>query len=316
MSQFSLPNIDCRVAERSEIAEDVVSLVLEPVIRRPLPAWRPGAHIDLVLPIGVVRNYSLCGDPADRRRWHISILRERSGRGGSDWIHENIAAGSEILVRGPRNNFALTRAPAYRFIAGGIGITPILPMVRQVEARGDSEWKMLYGGRTRSSMAFLDDVSQFGSKVSLYPQDVAGHPPLAEFLADSPPGTAVFCCGPEGLLNAVETVCADLELELHIERFKAAAADTPNLPFVVQLGQGGKNLEVRADQTLLGALREAGAFVLSSCEIGTCGTCETGVLAGQPDHRDAILTEKERDENRCMYVCVSRASGQDLVLDL
>ena len=316
MSQFSLPNIDCRVAERRQVAEDVVSLVLEPVIRRPLPAWRPGAHIDLVLPIGVVRNYSLCGDPTDRRQWQISILRERSGRGGSDWIHENLVAGSEILVRGPRNNFALTKAPAYRFIAGGIGITPILPMVRQVAERAEAPWKMLYGGRTRESMAFHQEVSGFGSNVRIHPHDPAGHPPLADFLADAPPGTAVFCCGPEGLLKAVEAVCVKLGLELHVERFKAAASETPNRPFVVRLGPDGPNVDVPADQTLLTALRAAGAFVLSSCEAGTCGTCETGVLAGSPDHRDAILTDKERADNKCMYVCVSRASGQDLVLDL
>ncbi len=318
MSQFTLPIIDCVVAERVVVADDVVMLTLEPEVRRPMPAWRPGAHLDFVLPIGIERHYSLCGDPGDRRRWRIAVLREPESRGGSAYVHESLLPGTHIKVRGPRNNFALEAAPCYRFVVGGIGITPILPMIRQVAAQDDPpDWAMLYGGRTRSSMAFLEDLDRHGPQVLVRPQDEFGLLDLAQFLGDAPAGTAVYACGPEPLLAAVESYCAEAALELHVERFKAQGIDeSPNRPFTVELAQTGQLVDVTADQTMLEAVRRAGAVVLSSCEEGTCGTCETVLLDGEADHRDSILTPTEREAGDLIYVCVSRARSDRLVLDL
>jgi ferredoxin-NADP reductase len=221
-------------------------------------------------------------------------------------------------VRGPRNNFPLVGSPRYLFIAGGIGITPILPMIRAAEAAG-AEWRLVYGGRQRASMAFLDELAHYGDRVSIRPQDETGLLDLDALLGTPEPDTLVYCCGPEPLLAAVEQRChAWPPRSLHVERFSPKPLTEPVLTeaFEVVLRQSELELTVPPDRSILSVVEAAGVGVLSSCAEGTCGTCETAVLDGEPDHRDSVLTEEERQANDCMMICVSRSRGPRLVLDL
>jgi ferredoxin-NADP reductase len=303
------------VVDRRDLAADgVLALTLRHPLGEQLPAWEPGAHIDVVLGPGLERQYSLCGDPADRTAWRIAVLREPAGRGGSAHVHEQVEQGGKVRVRGPRNHFALRPAPRYRFIAGGIGITPILPMLAAAEAAG-AEWTLLYGGRTRDSMAFTEELSRYGDRVTVAPQDETGLLDLAPVLDDVPEGTLVYCCGPGPLLDAVEERCpAGL---LHMERFTPKEQLVgENTEFEVELAQTGTTVTVAPDVSVLDAVRASGVEVLFSCTEGTCGTCETDVLDGTPDHRDSVLTDEEREAGETMMICVSRCRGKKLVLDL
>ncbi|MFF7160021.1 PDR/VanB family oxidoreductase [Streptomyces sp. NPDC008086] len=304
------------VVERRESAADgVLALTLRHPLGEPLPGWEPGAHVDVVLGPALERQYSLCGDPADRDTWRIAVLREPEGRGGSAHVHEQLGQGDKVRVRGPRNHFALRPAPRYRFIAGGIGITPILPMLAAAEAAG-AEWSLLYGGRSRGSMAFTEELSRYGDdRVTVAPQDETGLLDLAPVLDDVPEGTLVYCCGPGPLLDAVEARCpAGL---LHVERFAPKEQEGgEKTEFEVELAQSGRTVSVPADVSVLDAVRAAGVEVLFSCTEGTCGTCETDVLDGTPDHRDSVLTAEEQESGETMMICVSRCRGKRLVLDL
>ncbi|WUR78923.1 PDR/VanB family oxidoreductase [Streptomyces phaeochromogenes] len=306
------------VVERRDLAaEGVLALTLRHPLGEELPAWEPGAHIDVVLGPGLERQYSLCGDPADRRSWRVAVLREPDGRGGSAHVHGQLEAGGKVRVRGPRNHFALQPSPRYRFVAGGIGITPILPMLAEAEASG-AEWTLLYGGRTRNSMAFVEELSPYGDKVRIAPQDEAGLLDLAAELGTPQPGTLVYCCGPGPLLDAVEERCAQWPKgSLHVERFQPKVQETgADTEFEVVLERSGRTLTVPADVSVLDTVRSAGVEVLFSCTEGTCGTCETDVLEGTPDHRDSVLTDEERETGETMLICVSRCRGKRLVLDL
>ncbi|MET8851256.1 PDR/VanB family oxidoreductase [Amycolatopsis sp. NPDC004625] len=302
--------LELLVAGREEAADDVVRLTLRAPGGGVLPPWEPGAHVDLVLP-GFVRQYSLCGDPADATTYVVAVLREPGGRGGSAYVH-SLRVGDRVEVAGPRNHFPLVDAGGYLFIAGGIGITPILPMLDAV-ARSGRPWQLVYGGRTRSSMAFTTGLARHGDRVSFRPQDEHGLLDLPALLTSAGPGTAVYCCGPEPLLAAVEALGP---ADLHVERFTAQPDDGPRTAFEVELAGSGRVLPVPADRSILEVVEAAGLSVLSSCREGTCGTCETGVLGGEPDHRDAVLTAQERAENEVMMLCVSRSCSPRLVLDL
>jgi ferredoxin-NADP reductase len=208
------------VAAREPVADGVVSLVLEHPAGEELPAWTPGAHVDLLLAPDVTRQYSLCGSPADRTHWRMGVLLDQGGRGGSRHVHERLEVGSRLPVRGPRNHFPLVAAERYLFIAGGIGITPLLPMMAQAEQAG-ADWTLFYGGRRRGSMAFLDELATYGDRVVLRPEDEYGLLDLPTILTPQP-GTAVYSCGPEALLQAVEQQCAAWPPgSLHVERFAA-----------------------------------------------------------------------------------------------
>ncbi|MFF7170639.1 PDR/VanB family oxidoreductase [Streptomyces pseudovenezuelae] len=302
------------VDRRDSAADGVLALTLRHPLGEQLPAWEPGAHIDVVLGPGLERQYSLCGDPSDRTSWRIAVLREPAGRGGSAHVHEQLRQGGKVRVRGPRNHFALRPAPRYRFIAGGIGITPILPMLAAAQAAG-AEWTLLYGGRTRDSMAFTEELSRYGDRVTVAPQDESGLLDLASVLDGVPEGTLVYCCGPGPLLDAVQEHCP--AVLLHVERF--APKEQPegeNTQFEVELAQTGTTVTVAPDVSVLDAVRATGVEVLFSCTEGTCGTCETDVLDGTPDHRDSVLTDEEREAGETMMICVSRCRGKKLVLDL
>ncbi|MFC8435107.1 PDR/VanB family oxidoreductase [Streptomyces sp. NPDC057253] len=311
------------VAARTLVADGVVCLTL----RRPdgglLPAWTPGAHIDVLLDGeagDLVRQYSLCGNPADRDTWQIAVLREPQGRGGSAHVHDRLHEGAAVRVRGPRNNFPLRAAARHLFIAGGVGITPILPMVEAAEAAG-ADWSLLYGGRTRTSMAFLDRLAPHGDRVLVRPQDEYGLLDLATHLGVPKEGTLVHACGPEPLLRAVQEQCAGWPPgTLGVERFAPVpTADgdaATTTAFELELARSGLTLTVRPDRSVLETVEEAGVDVDFSCREGTCGTCETDVLEGTPDHRDSLLTEDERAAGDTMLICVSRSCGPRLVLDL
>ncbi|MFJ1970027.1 PDR/VanB family oxidoreductase [Streptomyces sp. NPDC087903] len=308
------------VDARAHAAEGVVSLVLRHPDGGPLPGWAPGSHVELLLDNGLVRQYSLCGDPADRAAWQIAVLRQPEGRGGSSYVHDRLREGSAVRVRGPRNNFPLRPAEHHLFVAGGVGITPILAMVEAAEAAG-ADWRLLYGGRTRASMAFLDRLAPYGDRVSIRPQDEYGLLDLAAFIGPPLEGTLVHACGPEPLLRAAQESCAGWPAgTLGVERFApvrpaaAEAADTE--AFEVVLSRSGRTLTVPPDRSVLEVVEEAGVPVLFSCREGTCGTCETDVLDGTPDHRDSLLDEDERAAGDTMLICVSRACGPRLVLDL
>ncbi|MEU6841556.1 PDR/VanB family oxidoreductase [Streptomyces sp. NPDC046716] len=300
---------DLVVAERRPEATGVVSLTLRRPDGAALPAWEPGAHIDLVLGEGLERQYSLCG--GDASSWRIAVLREPAGRGGSAYVHDELTPGRHIRARGPRNHFRLEAAPAYRFVAGGIGITPILPML----AAADAPWTLSYGGRSRSSMAFTGELTaRYPAERVRFQEGPLDLPPL---LAGLRPGELVYACGPESLLAAVEALVP--AGSLRTERFTpvAAPAGYGDESFEVELARSGRTLTVPAGRSILTTLRDAGVDVLYSCAEGTCGTCETDVLAGEVDHRDGVLTAQERAGNETLMVCVSRAArGGRLTLDL
>ncbi|MCX4903808.1 PDR/VanB family oxidoreductase [Streptomyces sp. NBC_00878] len=309
--------VELVVVRRDLAADGVLALTLRHPLGEELPVWEPGAHIDVILGPDLERQYSLCGDPADRHAWRVAVLREPDGRGGSSYVHGQLAVGGKVRVRGPRNHFALQPSPRYRFVAGGIGITPLLPMLAAAEAAG-AEWTLLYGGRTRNSMAFTGELARYGDKVRVAPQDESGLLDLASVLGTPQPDTLVYCCGPGVLLDAVEERCAVWPKgSLHVERFQPKAQEAgADTEFEVVLERSGRTLTVPADVSVLDTVRAAGVEVLFSCTEGTCGTCETDVLEGTPDHRDSVLTDEERETGETMLICVSRCRGKRLVLDL
>ncbi|WP_346273529.1 PDR/VanB family oxidoreductase [Pseudonocardia sp.] len=310
--------LELRVVEKAAASEGVVTLTLARPDGGRLPDWAPGAHVDLILPNGDTRQYSLCGDRWDAHTYRVGVLREPAGRGGSAYVHDELRPGDLVGVGGPRNNFPLVPGERYLFVAGGIGITPLLPMIRQADLLG-ADWTLVYGGRTRASMAFLAELEAYGERVHVVPQDEFGLIDLPRWLAEPDPATKVYCCGPGPLLDAVERGCSGWpEHALRTERFVAREQGAParSAPFDVELARTGRTVTVTPDVSVLDAVGRAGVEVLSSCRQGTCGTCETDVLDGVPDHRDSILDDAERASGDCMFVCVSRSLGDRLVLDL
>jgi cytochrome P450/ferredoxin-NADP reductase len=310
------------ITRREDAATGVVALTLADPAGEDLPESRPGSHIDVLLDDGaIVRQYSLCGTSSDAASWRIGVLRDPSSRGGSQRVHDELHAGTTVRVRGPRNHFALVSSPRYQFIAGGIGITPILAMIEAAEASG-ADWELLYGGRERSSMAFLDELSRYGDRVTVWPQDEQGMLDLDGVLGTPGEDTLVYCCGPEPLLNAVEERCAHWPPgSLRIERFaaKTISADEPSLglaSFEVVCQRSGVTVAVGPDTTIYDAVADAGVDVLASCMEGICATCECAVVDGTPDHRDSVLTDAEKEAGQRMMICVSRSQTERLVLDI
>ena len=309
---------DVRVEAKQQAADGVVALSLREVGDHPLPPWAAGAHVDLILDQAPTRQYSLCGDPTDQHLWRLGILRDPNGRGSSLYVHDHLQVGDTIRIRGPRNNFQLVPSPRYLFIAGGIGITPILPMIAAARA-ASADWRLVYGGRQRDSMGFLDELARYGDRVAVCPQDETGLLDLDTLLGTPQDNTLVYCCGPEPLLAAVEQRCAGWpRRSLHVERFSAKPLTQPARAeaFDVVLARSELTVTVPPDRSILSVVEEAGVGVLSSCAEGTCGTCETPVLEGEPDHRDSVLDDEEKQAGDCMMICVSRSCSARLVLDL
>ncbi|WP_257015243.1 PDR/VanB family oxidoreductase [Rhodococcus sp. ACS1] len=311
--------VPVQVVGREHVAVDVVALELCPTDGSQLPPWSPGAHVDLVLPSGLTRQYSLCGNPSRLDTYHIAVHRVANGRGGSMEVHEHLLPGALVGIRPPRNRFPLVNAEKYVFVAGGIGITPISAMVREIEARG-LPWRLVYGGRSLDRMAFTDDLTALGSdRVELVPQDDAGFPDLRAVVRDAPTGAAVYCCGPAPMLAAIEHEVSATrdDIELRIERF--VAPDEPQgerQAFELELRRSGVTVTVPADRSILDVVIDAIGDVEFSCEQGICGACETKVLAGRPEHHDELLSPEERAEGATMMICVGRSKTPRLVLDL
>ncbi|WP_460718150.1 PDR/VanB family oxidoreductase [Nocardia heshunensis] len=296
------------VVERLERpVADVLAVTLRAAEGGELPTWRPGAHVDVFLPSGRQRQYSLCGDPADRRRYRIAVRLIPEGEGGSREVHEALRVGDRVRIRGPRNAFTLVDAPSYLFLAGGIGITPMMPMVRAAGARG----RLIYTGRSRESMPFLEELPQ----AEIRPDDEFGPPDVAALIAGAEPGAAVYVCGPPAMLAAAQRCrfALDPTGSLHTERFSALPV-VDGRPFDITLARSGRTVHVGAAETALAAVQRVAPEVNYSCRQGFCGTCKVGVRAGAVDHRDRLLTPAERTDR--MLLCVSRAAGDALVLDL
>jgi cytochrome P450/ferredoxin-NADP reductase len=306
------------------VADDVIVVTLCAAAGGGLPHWEPGAHLELRLPSGRLRQYSLCSDPADLGSYDIAVLRETDGRGGSAEMHEIATPGLTLTARGPRNHFPLIQAEDFLLLAGGIGITPIIAMLRSALAAGRRA-HLIYGGRQSSSMAFRAELEQLpAAHRTLLPQDEQGIPDFRTAIQEAGVETAIYCCGPPAMIAAVQGICDDLgaRKRLHLERFTAdvnadamySVAD--NTPFEVELARTGTVLQVPADKRLIEVVRDSLPGITYDCEKGFCGSCETRVLAGVPEHRDLVLTEEEKDAGQTMMICVGRACSERLVLDL
>ena len=304
-------------------AQDTLSVELHPMQGQTLPAFEAGSHIDLHLPNGMVRSYSLCNDSREHHRYVVAVLKDRTSRGGSRCVHEQLRIGTELTISNPRNNFPLHEDASHSvLIAGGIGVTPILCMARRLHQLGRS-FEVMCFARSRQHMAFIDDVQALGAPVHWHFDDEqGGPPPLKVLLARRQPAldTHYYACGPAVMLDAFEQVCAELgHHHAHIERFAAvevkAAVDAMQ-SYTVELKRSGKTLQVTPELNLHKALLASKADIPFSCEEGVCGSCETRVLEGVIDHRDSVLSPTERATNQVMMVCVSGCKSKRLVLDL
>ncbi len=339
-----------RVLRRRAVAQGIVELQLEAADGRALPAWQPGSHIDIDCgEPACTRQYSLCGDPADKQTLTVAVLRDPDSRGGSVWVHDRLREGDLLRMRGPRNHFHFDdEAGQVIFIAGGIGITPIAAMARRARERGIA-YELHYSGRTRATMAYLDELAALhGQQLRLHVSDEGGRADYAALLAAAGGADGrkhgqqgrqqqggqqhgqrvlpqagpvhVYACGPERMLQALAQAAETRpSLALHLEHFHSAAGKLDparEQAFEVELKDSGLVLTVGPGQTLLEALRAANIDVQSDCGEGLCGSCEVAVIDGEVDHRDVVLSASERQQNRRMMACCSRAAGQRIVLAL
>lgn len=317
-----MPDLLLRVARIEAEAKDVLRLELVDAAGRELPPFEPGAHLAVQLPGGLLRHYSLCNDWRERHRYVLGVGRAAPGRGGSAWVHGALREGMDLPCSVPANNFRLVpQAPGYLFIAGGIGITPILAMVRWCEANG-RRWRLVYGARSRQRLAFYEELRAFGDKVRFHCDDEAGAPiQLPMLLADLQPGTEVYCCGPAPLMQSVQQMALHLPDDaLHFEYFTApatpAAGSDGEAGFWIDLQRSGRSYLVPPGRSILEVLEDHGHEVPFSCREGLCGTCETRVCGGQPEHLDYVYPPSQREGLATMLVCVSRARSERLALDL
>jgi tetrachlorobenzoquinone reductase len=305
-----------RVKSATWEAPNITSYDLRPLEAGELPAFTAGAHIDLTLPNGLIRSYSLINPQAERQRYVIAVQKDRASRGGSKWVHENFRPGDVLTVSGPRNNFALNEAaPKSIFIAGGIGITPIMSMTERLSALG-RDWELIYCARKRADAAFVDILK--GNVRFNFDEEPGGKMlDIAAVVRAAPPESHLYCCGPLPMLSAFEAVTADLPRErVHVEYFTAKEPPAVAGGFKVVLAKSGQEFVVPPGKTILDTLLDAGLDIPYSCMEGVCGTCETKVVEGTPDHRDLILTEEEHAVGKIMMICCSGSKSEKLVLDL
>jgi len=313
--------IAVRVTAARDIADDIRLLDLAGEHGGLLPAFAAGAHIDVALPDGMVRQYSLLNAPDERARYSIAVARDPAGRGGSIHLHDIVGLGDSLEIGAPRCHFGLIeQAPHSVFVAGGIGITPIWCMIQRLAALGAS-WEVHYAARTRAHAALLPEIAAITTRRGTLHTyfNLEGDPlmDLPAIVAAAPPATQFYACGPGGLLDAFRAACTALPPgQVHLEQFTAAEPAALGGGYVVELAKAKRTIAVAPGQTILDALTAAGIRASYSCREGVCGSCETAVLSGTPDHRDAILTEKERAAGRTMMICCSGALSARLVLDL
>ncbi len=291
----------------------IVGVTLEHPAGEPLPAWEPGAHVDVQLVTRHERQYSLCGDPADTRSYRIAVLDEPLSRGGSRYIHTHLRVGSRVYVRPPRNLFELGDASSYLLLAAGIGITPILAMARHLAAKG-ADWRLVYAVRNPGDAAFADELAAFGDRVTVHASTEHGRLDLAALIGGLRPGTDVYSCGPAAFTDALQDAPLPDGCRLHLERFEPKPREFgPPEPFEVEVAGSGRVLQVPAERSMLGILKGAGFDPGGSCLRGVCGSCALQVLDGTPEHRDSLTTD---DASTTMYPCVSRARSPRLVVEL
>ena len=314
------PFFDVTVARKATLARDTFWFELRDPGGLPLPPFTAGAHLTVQVPGGTRRNYSLCGDPADALVYQIAVKRDAHGRGGSIGMADRVHAGDRLSVSAPRNNFELhARAKNFLFIAGGIGITPILSMMRHLKTRQGSQFKLIYCTRDADATAFLPELTgpEFADQVQLHHDhgDIGNALDLWPVF-ETPGNAQVYCCGPRGLMDAVADMSGHWPSgAIHFESFGVDASSyAANIAFTVHLQKADVDVPVAADRSILEALRGRGYQVPSSCESGTCGSCRTTLLAGAAEHRDMVLSNDEKATQ--IMVCVSRAKSAELVLDL
>lgn len=312
--------MELRVARAVTIARDIRLFELRDPAGGPLPAFTPGAHVAVRAPNGARRKYSLCNDPAERLRYEIAVKREASGHGGSASLVDGLAEGDCLEVEPPRNAFELAaRAPSFLFIAGGIGVTPMVSMARQLAREGTRGFRLYYCTRSPEETAFADELASETLRASVTIHHDGGDPARALDLwplLEKPTAAHVYCCGPRPLLEAVRDMTGHWPASaIHFESFvDAAAAERPeDRPFTVVLARSGARIAVPPGVSILEAMRAQGHEAPSSCESGTCGTCRTGLVSGEPDHRDLVLTAEERLTQ--IMICVSRARSPEIAID-
>lgn len=317
---------ELRVTQMTWEAEGVVSVRLGRIESNdPLPAWEPGAHIDVYVPDGSTRQYSLCGDPEDLSSYQIAVLREPNGRGGSAYIHDQLRVGDRLLVTRPKQGFALEDAPFHALVAGGVGITPIMSFAEHL-ARQGRPFHLTYGGRNRESMAFCARLAALGDRVTLVPEDTDGRPALEALVKDLPEGGLVYVCGPVGLLRAVEAAVESAHgPDQDIVRFelfsRAGVEPKETVPldgdtYELVLAKSGHTLRMKPEASILETVLALGVEVENDCRDGICGSCVTTVLSGTVDHRDLVLTKKEQAAMDKMMICCSKPTCGRLELDL
>lgn len=318
IKDVSIQTESVRLTAITYAAEDVALFEF----RRPdgafLSPFTAGAHIDVILPNGFVRQYSLVNPQSERHRYVVGVKLDRASRGGSRFMHESLRVGAMVPIRGPRNNFPLVEDASHVvLLAGGIGITPIWCLIqRLVELR--ASWDLYYACRNRGEMAFHDELAAFGESVHFHFDAESGSVlDVAGIVKRAPLDAHLYCCGPKPMLAAFEGATRDLPREqVHVEYFTAKEERATEGGYTVELARSGKELFIPAGRTILQAVREAGVEVESSCEEGFCLTCATRVISGIPDHRDSVLSDAERAANNIMLICCSGSLSEKLVLDL
>ena len=321
---MSAAGFSVRVARKTVEAEGICSFELVRTDGQPLPAFAAGSHVDVEIPGGTTRQYSLCNDPAETHRYQIAVLRDAGSRGGSVAMHDRVNEGDVLSISAPKNHFALAHeAGSHLLLAGGIGVTPLLCMAERLSRVG-ADFEMHYCTRSKSRTAFVDRIaaSAFAARVAFHFDDGAAEQrfELDRVLSRPEPGRHLYVCGPKGFMDAVLATARDKgwpEAQIHYEFFGAeVAARAGDGSFEIQLASSGRVIPVAAERTVVQALAEAGVSVATSCEQGVCGTCLTRVIEGVPDHRDMYLTPEEQAAGDQFLPCCSRSKSARLVLDL
>ncbi|WP_439517321.1 PDR/VanB family oxidoreductase [Hydrogenophaga sp.] len=313
--------LNVRLRQIRQEAQDVVSLELVAAQGGPLPAFSAGAHIDFLLPGERVRSYSLVNDAAETHRYVVAVLRERDGKGGSTWLHDHPRVGDVLQVRPPVNDFPLSADTAMSvLIGGGIGVTPLMSMVRQLEREGRA-WRLHLAARSRQHAVFVDELAALDAGRGLLTLHCGAEDQtrmdMARVVADAPADAHFYCCGPARMIDAfLDASAARPAAQVHIERFAAANEAATAGGFELVLQRSGQRIPVAPGKTILDALLDKGVQVQYACSAGVCGTCMTGVIEGEPDHRDEYLTDEERADNRHIMICCSGSKSPTLVLDL
>lgn len=310
-----------RVHSITYSADSVLLFDLRPPGGGALPPFEPGAHIDIHMPGGISRSYSLLNDSVELHRYVIGVQKDANSRGGSIWMHEFAGVGSTLTISAPKNNFKLNEDAAHSiFIAGGIGITPVWCMIQRLNSLGRS-WSLYYSARTRGAAALLQAITneQWAERVHLHFDDLSGgqHLDINDIVDAAPPDSHFYCCGPGPMLKAYEEACAAIDpIRMHLEYFGTTQSLAVEGGYTVRLARSGRSIPVQEGQTILEALGRAGVEVPSSCQQGVCGACETAVIDGICDHRDLVLSEAEKASNKMMMICCSGSLTPELILDL